>query len=200
MKKIFVLFFAFFALFFSACGGEDSGVLALNEPFKTGEKIILKSVSNTSITLLRKDNGFVIDGSDKIIMFDIFGTFCAPCQKEAAHLMDYQLKNSEDFMLIGLITFENITDKEVIEKFIKPFNAYYFIANDKQNERLIAQILADIEYKNALSLPFKVVLKDAKYQLLSDNLGERGGKKSLFYLGEVKSTLIAQDIEQIKAK
>lgn len=200
MKKIFVLFFAFFALFFSACGGEDPGVLSLNEPFKTGEKITLKSVSNTSITLLRKDNGFVIDGSDKIIMFDIFGTFCAPCQKEAAHLMDYQLKNSEDFMLIGLITFENITDKEVIEKFIKPFNAYYFIANDKQNERLIAQILADIEYKNALSLPFKVVLKDAKYQLLSDNLGERGGKKSLFYLGEVKSTLIAQDIEQIKAK
>lgn len=200
MKKIFVLFFAFFVLFFSACGSEDSGVLSLNEPFKTGEKITLKSVSNTSITLLRKDNGFVIDGSDKIIMFDIFGTFCAPCQKEAAHLMDYQLKNSEDFMLIGLITFENITDKEVIEKFIKPFNAYYFIANDKQNERLIAQILADIEYKNALSLPFKVVLKDAKYQLLSDNLGERGGKKSLFYLGEVKSTLIAQDIEQIKAK
>lgn len=195
MKK-FLVFLTFFALFFIGC--EDEGQITEQKPYTKGDEIVLKSVNDVSITLVREENGFKLKGSDKIIMFDIFGTFCAPCQSEAAHLMDYQMKNSDDFMLIGLITFENITNKDVIENFIKPYNAYYFIANEKENERLIAQILKDISYKNALSLPFKVVLKDAKYQLLSDNLGERNGAKSPFYLGAVKSEMIASDIAQIK--
>ncbi len=195
MKK-FLVFLTFFALFFIGC--EDKGQITEQKPYTKGDEIVLKSVNDVSITLVREENGFKLKGSDKIIMFDIFGTFCAPCQSEAAHLMDYQMKNSDDFMLIGLITFENITNKDVIENFIKPYNAYYFIANEKENERLIAQILKDISYKNALSLPFKVVLKDAKYQLLSDNLGERNGAKSPFYLGAVKSEMIASDIAQIK--
>lgn len=195
MKK-FLVFLTFFALFFIGC--EDEGQITEQKPYTKGDEIVLKSVNDVSITLVREENGFKLKDSNKIIMFDIFGTFCAPCQSEAAHLMDYQMKNSDDFMLIGLITFENITNKDVIENFIKPYNAYYFIANEKENERLIAQILKDISYKNALSLPFKVVLKDAKYQLLSDNLGERNGAKSPFYLGAVKSEMIASDIAQIK--
>lgn len=197
MKKILALM-ACFALFFSACSKEEQ--IAEQKPYAKGDEIVLKSVNDVSITLVRDEKGFRLKGSDKIIMFDIFGTFCAPCQSEAAHLMDYQLKNSDDFMLIGLITFENIANNDVIENFIKPYNAYYFIANEKENERLIAQILNDIEYKNALSLPFKVVLKDAKYQLLSDNLGERNGAKAPFYLGAVKSEMVASDIQEIKNK
>ena len=197
MKKILALF-VLFALFFTACEKEEE--ITEQKPYAKGDEIVLKSVNDASITIVRDEKGFRLKGSDKIIMFDIFGTFCEPCQNEAAHLMDYQMKNSDNFMLIGLITFENITNNDVIENFIKPFNAYYFIANEKENERLIAQILSDIEYKNALSLPFKVVLKDAKYQLLSDNLGERNGAKSPFYLGAVKSEMIASDIAQIKAE
>ena len=58
--------------------------------------------------------------------------------------------------------------------------------------------MRDIEYKNALEIPFKVVLKDGVYQMLSDNLGERGGKKALYYLGEVSTDIIAKDIENFK--
>lgn len=197
MKKI--LFLAFFALFFVSCSQQESEITK-QKPFELGEKITLTSVNGASVSIERTNKGFKLENSDKIVMFDIFGTFCQPCQKEAAHLMDYQLKNSDNFMLIGLITFEKISNQDVIDKFIKPFNAYYFIANDEQNERLIAQILADIEYKNALSLPFKVVLNKGEYENLSDNLGERGGKKSPFYLGAVDSQMIADDIIAIRNK
>ncbi|WP_321244738.1 TlpA family protein disulfide reductase, partial [Campylobacter sp.] len=191
-----------FALVFLGCNKNESESYSLGEyaPFKDGEEISLKSVSGASVSLVRTDKGFVLKGSDKIVMLDIFGTFCEPCKAEAPHLMDYQL-NHDDFMLIGLITFEQISDKDVIEKFIKPFNAYYFIANEgEKNERLISQVLADIDYDSALSLPFKVVLKGGKYELLSDNLGERGGKEALYYLGAVSSELVAKDLEKIRKK
>ena len=202
MKKLLLVLLCAFALVFLGCSKNESESYSLGEyaPFKDGEEISLKSVSGASVSLVRTDKGFVLKGSDKIVMLDIFGTFCAPCKSEAPHLMDYQL-NHDDFMLIGLITFEQISDKDVIEKFIKPFNAYYFIANEgEKNERLISQILADIDYDSALSLPFKVVLKGGKYELLSDNLGERGGKEALYYLGAVSSELVAKDLEKIRKK
>ena len=202
MKKLLLVLLCAFALVFLGCSKNESESYSLGEyaPFKDGEEISLKSVSGASVSLVRTDKGFVLKGSDKIVMLDIFGTFCAPCKAEAPHLMDYQL-NHDDFMLIGLITFEQISDKDVIEKFIKPFNAYYFIANEgEKNERLISQILADIDYDSALSLPFKVVLKGGKYELLSDNLGERGGKEALYYLGAVSSELVAKDLEKIRKK
>ena len=202
MKKLLLVLLCAFALVFLGCDKNESESYSLGEyaPFKDGEEISLKSVSGASISLVRTDKGFVLKGSDKIVMLDIFGTFCAPCKSEAPHLMDYQL-NHDDFMLIGLITFEQISDKDVIEKFIKPFNAYYFIANEgEKNERLISQVLADIGYDSALSLPFKVVLKGGKYELLSDNLGERGGKEALYYLGAVSSELVAKDLEKIRKK
>ena len=202
MKKLLLILLCAFALVFLGCDKNESESYSLGEyaPFKDGEEISLKSVSGASVSLVRTDKGFVLKGSDKIVMLDIFGTFCAPCKSEAPHLMDYQL-NHDDFMLIGLITFEQISDKDVIEKFIKPFNAYYFIANEgEKNERLISQVLADIGYDSALSLPFKVVLKGGKYELLSDNLGERGGKEALYYLGAVSSELVAKDLEKIRKK
>lgn len=202
MKKLLLILLCAFALVFLGCDKNESESYSLGEytPFKDGEEISLKSVSGASVSLVRTSNGFVLKGSDKIVMLDIFGTFCAPCKAEAPHLMDYQL-NHDDFMLIGLITFEQISDKDVIEKFIKPFNAYYFIANEgEKNERLISQVLADIGYDSALSLPFKVVLKGGKYELLSDNLGERGGKEALYYLGAVSSELVAKDLEKIRKK
>ncbi|MCI7463871.1 MAG: TlpA family protein disulfide reductase [Campylobacter sp.] len=202
MKKLLLVLLCAFALVFLGCSKNESESYSLGEyaPFKDGEEISLKSVSGASVSLVRTDKGFVLKGSDKIVMLDIFGTFCEPCKAEAPHLMDYQL-NHDDFMLIGLITFEQISDKDVIEKFIKPFNAYYFIANEgEKNERLISQVLADIDYESALSLPFKVVLKGGKYELLSDNLGERGGKEALYYLGAVSSELVAKDLEKIRKK
>ena len=202
MKKLLLVLLCAFALVFLGCSKNESESYSLGEyaPFKDGEEISLKSVSGASVSLVRTDKGFVLKGSDKIVMLDIFGTFCAPCKAEAPHLMDYQL-NHDDFMLIGLITFEQISDKDVIEKFIKPFNAYYFIANEgEKNERLISQVLADIDYDSALSLPFKVVLKGGKYELLSDNLGERGGKEARYYLGAVSSELVAKDLEKIRKK
>ncbi|QLI05043.1 protein disulfide reductase, TlpA family [Candidatus Campylobacter infans] len=200
MKILKSLIFLGIFTFFLACENSEQSTLHSSPPrvFKENEIIELKSISQANIKLIRTPRGFKLANSDKIIMFDIFGTYCAPCKKEAPHLMDYQLKNQDKFMIIGLIHFEKISDEAIIENFAKKYNAYYFISNSSQNADIIAQILRDIEYKNALEIPFKVVLKDGVYQMLSDNLGERGGKKALYYLGEVSTDIIAKDIENFK--
>lgn len=186
------------AIFMIGCDEETTSVTQSSfSPYKQGEKVTLKSVAGGEVTLIRDEKGFKIDGSSKILMFDIFGTYCDPCRAEAPHLMDFQLKNSENFMMIGLIHFEDISDEQVLNTFTKKYNAYYFISNSKENDRLISQILDDISYKHALSIPFKVVLKDGKYQNLT-NLA--GGSDVNYYLGAVSTDTIQKDFNKITQK
>lgn len=196
IKFIALFLIALFAL--NGCNQDKTTKTQIEQSnyYKTGDEIELTSIIGTKATIIRTENGFKLKDSDKILMLDIFGTYCAPCQKEAPHLMDFQLKNADKFMIIGLIHFEDVSDEYVLENFSKKYNAYYFIANSKENSKIIDQALNDISYNRALSIPFKVVLKDGKYQNLSDNLGGTTTQNK-FYLGEVSTNTISQDIDKI---
>lgn len=200
MKKILAfLTFAFLALNFTGCGDDEQPVTQTQnfKEFAPGEEISLKSVVGKELTLVRKGGGFAIKGAeDKTIMFDIFGTFCQPCKDEAPSLMEYQLKNAENFTLIALTHFENVTDKYVVDEFMKKFHGFYFISNDQaKNDRIIEQITRDIDYKHEIALPFKVVLKDGVYQTLTDVDSKNFGVK--YYLGGVKTAHLKADLEKI---
>ncbi|MBE2983954.1 TlpA family protein disulfide reductase [Campylobacter sp. RM9344] len=198
MKKILTVLLSMFL--FLGCSSEEKETSVLNfKEYAKGEEIKLTSVSGKELTLVRTQNGFNIKGDEnKIIMFDIFGTFCPPCQKEAPNLMEYQLKNVENFILIGLTYFENVTDEYVQKEFIEKYNGYYFIANNQKiNERLVEQITRDIDYKREISLPFKVVTKDGAYQLLTDVDSGNFGVK--YYLGGIKIDKMKSDIERIQS-
>lgn len=196
MQKIRMIFSAFLIAFlFMACASEDVKNELDFKEFALGEKVLLRSVNGGEKTFLRKEKGFVIEGEeDKILMFDFFGTFCQPCKEEALELSKLWQNNSKHFVIIGLSHFEEVSDEEVL-KFAKDYNAFYFLSNSKEKDRLIAQILKDISYQNMEQLPFKVVLKNGVYQNVSDFWNK--GKKIQFYLGKVPSELIQEDINTI---
>ncbi|QCD52283.1 TlpA family protein disulfide reductase [Campylobacter sp. RM16192] len=198
MKKIFLAILC--VIFLVGCGKEDETAKAPAkiEGYKTGEEIKLASVFGKELTLLRTEGGFVIKGDEsKVIMFDIFGTFCPPCQKEAPELMDFQLKNDKDFIIIALTHFENVTNQHVIENFAQKYNAYYFISNNTPvNDKLSAQILEDIKYPHLESVPIKMVLKNGIYQPLTDIASGKFGVH--YYLGGIHLDKLTQDFERIK--
>lgn len=168
------------------------------ENFKLGEKITLKSTMNKEITLIRTEKGFKLDGENKILMIDIFGTFCVPCQTEAPHLMDFQLNEKDDFIMVGLIHFEEVTDEYIIDNFMKKFNAYYFIANSDKNpnEKIIEQIISDLNYRKSLTVPFKVMYnKKGELEKLS-NFNNPAG--AYYYNGAISTSVLKDDFTRIK--
>ncbi|MDA7848144.1 TlpA family protein disulfide reductase, partial [Sulfurospirillum sp.] len=147
--------------------------------------------------LLRKNGGFVLEGDEnKILILDIFGTFCVPCQKEAANLMDFQLKNDKDVLLIGFTHLESVSDQYVVDNFASKFNAYYFIVNSPDNDKIVNTIVEDIDYKQAIQVPFKVVLKNGQYQKVTDIYESNPDNK--FYIGAVETEVIEKDIKKMK--
>lgn len=200
MKKILFLLSLLIFIFLTGCTSEaPKEVSILKEVYKEGDKVELKSVAGSKMVLLRQKGGFVIqDDPSKIIVIDIFGTFCAPCQEEAPLLMDFQLQNSDDVVLIGLNFLEDVSDEYVVENFASKYNAYYFISNSPVNKKIVDTIMTDIEYKSALQVPFKVVLKDGTYQQVTDIYAANPSNK--FYLGKVGLDVIQKDIDAIASK
>jgi thiol-disulfide isomerase/thioredoxin len=168
-------------------------------PYKIGEKITLKSITNTTVTIVREKNGFKIEDSDKMLMFDIFDTHCQPCIAEAPHLMDFWLKHKDDILLIGLIysLSEDISGEYIIENFSKPLNAYYFISNSSENRRIINSVLKDINYPYEIAVPFKVVLKNGVYQKLT-NVFDINSEENRFYIGKTDISILEKDIKNIQ--
>lgn len=186
------------ALLLSACGNEE--VVQKKEEtkgFKVGEKIELQSVMGSKIELVRTEKGFVLaNDAKKILIFDIFGTFCQPCKNEASNLMDFQLKNADDVMIVALSHFETVTNEYIVDNFSSKYNAYYFIVNDPRNKIIVETILDDIKYTEQLKIPFKVVLKDGVYQKLTDIY--EGNTENRYYIGEVPTHIIQNDIDKLK--
>lgn len=201
MRKIKAIASLIFLIFFLGCSGGDStkSVSIPKEVYKEGDRIELKSVTGRKITLLRKNGGFVIENEEaKIILVDIFGTFCAPCQEEAPLLMDFQLQNGDDVFLLGLNYLEEVSDEYVVENFASKYNAYYFISNAPQNKKIVETIVQDIQYTSSVQVPLKVVLKDGVYQKLTDIY--MANPENKFYIGKVKLAIIQKDIDTIKSK
>lgn len=198
MKIKFLFLSAFLAFVlgaFSGCAEEKVVNDFEFKEFEEGEQITLQSVMDKQLVLVRQNGGFVIlNDEKKVLMVDIFGTFCTPCKEEAPHLTQLWRKNADKFTLIGLTHFESVSDDEV-RNFANNYGAFYFISNQKQNERLVKQILKDINYQNMEQLPFKVVLKNGVYQSVQDFWSK--GKRVKFYLGKVPTSLMEEDLRGI---
>jgi len=180
---------------FVGCGVEEGSAEKVR--YEDGDKLELTSVVGSKITLLRKNGGFVLQGDEsKILIIDIFGTFCKPCQEEAANFMDFQLKNDKDVLLIAFNYFETVSDEYVKENFASKFNAYYFIVNSSDNVKMVNTITKDIGYTKQMQVPFKVVLKDGKYKKITDVY--EGNPENKFYIGKVDIEVIQKDIDKIK--
>jgi len=195
MKFWKVLVSLILVFIFVGCGVEEGS--AEKPVYKDGDKIELTSVVGSKITLLRKNGGFVLEGDEsKILILDAFGTFCQPCQKEAPKLMDFQLKNDKDVLLIGFTYLESVTDQYVIDNFSSKYNAYYFIVNSPDNDKMVNTITKDIDYNKAVQVPFKVVLKNGVYQKVTDIY--EGNPENKFYIGAIETEIIKKDIEKMK--
>ncbi|MDR1554963.1 MAG: TlpA family protein disulfide reductase [Campylobacteraceae bacterium] len=182
-------------LFLGGCTDKEKDVLPKSSELAVGDKVELTSVQGAKITFKRVEGGIVQEGKeDNIIIFDIFGTFCEPCKKEAPALMSLQLKYLDNVTLVGLSYFEDVDEKYIIENFSKPYNAHYFIArNSDKNKALADTITKDINYPNLILLPFKVVLKGGKYQNVTDVWENKEGIK--YYIGGVNTSVIEKDLE-----
>lgn len=188
MLKTSILSILFsFSLLMQGCNNNEK-VIKKDTIIKTTPKneFILTTLDNKHLTVQKKQNGFMIkELKNKIIIFDIFATWCPPCQKAASHLSSLQKKYKDDLVVIGLTIEENIPNIN-LEIFKKQHNANYTFVNSKINRSFIYKIAEELELGNRFPIPIVVIYKDGKY--------------INHYIGSVEEEFIETDIKNTLGK
>jgi len=179
------------SLLLNACSKDEeqtqtsSSVQEANSMLSTNE-FILTSLDKKQYLIQKESAGFTLDGAkDKVIIFDIFATWCPPCQAEASHLTSLQKKYKDTLVVLGITVEQNLPDSK-LQAFKKEFNAEYTIVNSNENSRIIDAVTTKLNIGRNFGIPLIVMYKD--------------GKLINYYQGAVEEEFLESDIKQALGK
>jgi thiol-disulfide isomerase/thioredoxin len=87
-----------------------------------------ENVMQASINLLDGQKAKLADYSGKVLIVDLWATWCGPCRQEIPHLVELAKEyKSKGVEVIGLTNENPETDAEMVKEFSKVFNINYTI-------------------------------------------------------------------------
>ena len=178
-----------FSLLFTACSKErkttTDTTTDTNAMLSTNE-FVLTSLAKKQYIVKKTTDGFSIDGAkEKVIIFDVFATWCPPCQAEATHLASLQKKYKDSLLVIG-ITVEKEIPNSKLKDFRTEHNAEYTLVNSSENSRIIDAVATKLKLNRNFGIPLMAMYK--------------GGKLINFYQGATEEEFIESDIKKALGK
>lgn len=159
LKKAFLSLSIIIGLFFNGCS--DSKEEEANALLSTNE-FVLKELSGKELIIKKENGGFVLaSDKTKVIMLDIFATWCPPCQAEASHLANLQKKYKDDLIIIGISIEDDITAQK-LQEFQTQYSADYTLVNSSENRRIVNEVAKNLNIGRNFGIPLMVLYKDGK--------------------------------------
>ncbi len=149
-------------------------------------EFLLSDTYGKPITVVKKGAAFDVKGHEgKVILFDIFATWCPPCRATAPHLTSLQKKYADELLVLG-VTIEDDKTNADLEAFKTENQAEYTIVNSEENRPLYSAIASAIHVGQRFPIPLMVLYKDGKYLT--------------HYVGATPEEMIESDIKQALGK
>jgi len=164
------------------CSKESS-----DEAMVSTAEFSLMDTQGKSYNVEKRGANFTLDaGEDKVVLFDIFATWCPPCQAEVQHLGNLQKKYGDDLIIMG-ITIEEDKSNEELEQFREKYKGgTYLMANKGDNQPLSRAIASTIGVGQQFPIPLMVLYKNGEYVT--------------HYAGATQEEIIDHDIAQALGK
>jgi thiol-disulfide isomerase/thioredoxin len=152
------------AILFQGCSDnkeKTENAQSVNQLVSTKE-YVLTGIDQKQYVVKKEGTGFILEGAnDKIVIFDIFATWCPPCRAVAPHLSSLQEKYKEDIIVIGVTIEDNIQNSK-LQEFAEKYNAKYILVNSDQNRRLSDEIVKELGLGDRYPIPTMAMYKNAK--------------------------------------
>ena len=181
LKNLLISLSAMFIL--SACS--DSSQDELNS-LVSQSTYTLKDLKNIDYKVIKEGRNFTIEGlEDKVILFDIFATWCPPCRAAAPNLSKLQKKLINEIKIIGILIEED-KPNTYVQRFVDTYGAEYSISNAPDNYDLSRAIAATTDVGQGFPIPLMVMFYKGKY--------------INHYIGAVPEEMIEMDIKKAMGK
>ncbi|MDQ1244216.1 MAG: hypothetical protein QG565_556 [Campylobacterota bacterium] len=128
----------------------------------SANQYVLTGLDKKEYVVKKEAQGFALKGAEgKIVVFDIFATWCPPCRAAAPHLSSLKDKYKNDLIIIGITIEEGIEDAK-LQEFAQTYGAKYTLVNSAQNRDLINAIVKELGLGDRFPIPTMAMYKDAK--------------------------------------
>jgi len=149
-------------LLFLGCSNAEDETQKANDMISKDE-FVLTSLENKQYVVKKEGTGFVLKGAEgKVVIFDIFATWCPPCRSAATHLNSLQEKFKDNIIIIG-ITIEDKIPNTQLQDFREKYNANYVLVNSERNRPLADMIVNELKLGDRYPIPIMALYKDGKY-------------------------------------
>jgi len=146
----------------------------------------LKDLKGVNYKVIKEGKNFKVEGlEEKVIIFDIFATWCPPCRAAAPSLSALQDKYTNEVKIIGLLIEEDKSN-DYVQRFVDTYKAHYSISNAADNHNLARSVAATTDVGQGFPIPLMVMFYKGKY--------------INHYIGAVPEEMIEMDIKKALAK
>lgn len=147
------------SLLFHGCSDESS-----EDAMVSTAEFSIMDTQGKSYTVEKRGTNFTLEeGKDKVVLFDIFATWCPPCRAEVQHLGNLQKKYGDKLIIMGL-TIEDDKSNAELEEFRQKYKGGdYLIANKADNQKLSRAIASTIGVGQQFPIPLMVLYKNGEY-------------------------------------
>lgn len=172
------------SVFFTACSEDKSAKEANN--MISGKSYHLKTIDNKTITIKKEGSQYTLVGDeDKIVIFDLFATWCPPCRATVPHLSSLQKKFPNELLIIGN-TIETDKSNAQLKAFQDKYGVEYTLVNGMDNLPLARSLASSAGVGQNFAIPFMLMYKNGKY--------------ITHYIGAVEEEMIEADIKKALGK
>ena len=183
LKRSLLLSALLLAALFHGCSDskEES-----TESLVASNEFTLTDIANQPYTVTKEGNDYILKGHEnKIVIFDIFATWCQPCRSEAPHLASLQKKYPEDLVVMGVTIEDGITNDKLLT-FKNENGADFIIVNSEVNRPFYRSVASSINIGQQFPIPLTVMFKNGRYVT--------------HYVGLVAEEMIESDIKMALGK
>ncbi|NPA59034.1 MAG: redoxin family protein [Epsilonproteobacteria bacterium] len=164
LKKSITTILLVSTLVFLGCSSDkDEQTTQQANDMISANEYVLTALDNKQYVVKKDGADFILKDTDaKVVIFDIFATWCPPCRGAATHLNALQKKYKNKIKIIGL-HIENDIPNSKLQDFREKYNAHYTLVNSKENRRLADTIVDELKLGDRYPIPIMALYKDGKY-------------------------------------
>ena len=173
-------------LLLQACSKEKEKETSEANSIISKNEFVLTALDKKQYVVTKETEGYSIVGAKgKVVIFDIFATWCPPCRATAPHLSALKKKFGDDLIVMGVTIQESLPDQQLLD-FRANYGANYTLVNSSQNRRLVNSMASFLKLGNNFPIPIMAIYKD--------------GKLIKHYIGLVEEEFVESDIKRALGK